>query len=53
MPALFLEDQAVDLVVPVDVERLALRIVVGAGQPDERGLAGGGGRDHLLHQPSP
>ena len=40
LPALLLEDPAVELVVPEDVERLALGVVVGAGEPDEGGLAG-------------
>ncbi len=40
LPALFLEDPAVELVVPEDVEGLALGVVVRAGQPDEGGLAG-------------
>ena len=43
LPALFLQDAAVELVVPEDVERLALGVVVGAGQADEGGLAGPGG----------
>ena len=36
LPALFLEDAAVDLVVPVDAQRLPLRVVVGAGQRHQR-----------------
>ncbi len=38
LPALLLEDPAVELVVPEDVEGLALGVVVGAGEADEGGL---------------
>ena len=53
LPALLLEDPAVELVVPEDVQRLALGVVVRAGQPDERRLAGSRGLDDLLDEPSP
>ena len=49
-PALFLEDQAVDLVVPVDLEALALGVVVSAGEAHERGCGSVG--YHLLDQPA-
>ena len=49
-PALFLEDQAVDLVVPVDLEALALGVVVSAGETHERGCRSVG--YHLLDQPA-
>ena len=49
-PALVLEDQAVDLVVPVDLQLLALGVVVSAGEAHEgRGRAVG---RHLLDQPA-
>ena len=50
-PALVLENVPVELVVPEDGERLSLRIVVGAGEPDDRGLAGCPRLDDLLDQP--
>ncbi len=40
LPALFLEDPAVELVVPEDVERLALGVVVGAGEPNQADCPG-------------
>ena len=51
-PALLLEDAAVDLVVPVDPQRLPLRVVVRAGQRHQRRAAGGLGRRDLLDQPA-
>ena len=50
-PALLLEDAAVDLVVPVDPQRLPLRVVVGAGQRHQRRLARRLRRRDLLDQP--
>ena len=37
-PGLFLEDGAVEFVVPEDIEGLTLAIVVGGGEAHERGL---------------
>ncbi len=53
LPALLLEDPPVELVVPEDVERLALGVVVRAGQPDERGLPARLGLDDFLDEPAP
>ena len=51
-PTFVLEDQPIELVVPEDGQGLPLRIVVGAGKLDDRGLAGGPRLDDLLDQPS-
>jgi len=53
LPAFVFEYPAVDLVVPEDVQRLALGVVIGTGQSDETRLAGHGGRNDVLDQPSP
>ena len=53
LPALLLQNPAVELVIPEHVERLALRVIVRAGEADQRGLAGQRGVDHLLDQPPP
>ena len=49
-PALLLEDAAVELVVPEDLELLALRVVVGAREPDDGRRAVS--RGHVLDQPA-
>lgn len=46
-PALFLQDAPVDLVVPEDVERLALGVVIGAGETDQGRVARVGVEDFL------
>ena len=51
-PAFGLEDAAVELEVPPDVEGLALGVVVGAGKSDEAGLAGCGWLDDFLDEPA-
>ena len=51
--AFFLEDQAVEFVVPEDVQSLPLGVVVGAGQSNEGGLTGSLTLDDFLDQPSP
>jgi hypothetical protein len=53
LPALFLEDAPVGLVVPVDGQRLALGVVVGAGEADAGGLAGLRGSRIFLDEPAP
>ena len=53
LPALFLEDPPVELVVPEDLERLALGVVVGARQADQGRLAGNRWRLDVLDQPRP
>ena len=50
-PRLLFQDAAVDLEVPVDVQGLTLRIVVGAGQTHPRRLARG--LVYGFHQPAP
>ena len=51
-PTFFFENPAVDLVVPVDPQRLPLRVVIRAGQRHERGRPRHLGRRDLLHQPA-
>jgi hypothetical protein len=51
-PAFFLQDPTVGFVPPVDLEHLALRVVVGTSEPDKRGLTPCLGLDDLLDQPS-
>ena len=50
-PAFVLEYLAVELVVPVDGERLPLRVVVGAGELDDRRLTGCPRFGDFLDQP--
>ena len=52
LPALLFQDPAVDLIVPVDIERLALGIVIGTGKAHETGVPRGIGLDPLLNEPS-
>jgi hypothetical protein len=52
-PALVLEDAPVDLVVPEHFQRLALGVVVGAGETDEAGVPGGPWHDDFLDEPAP
>jgi hypothetical protein len=51
LPSLFLQNPAVELVLPKNFQGLALGIVVGAGQSDDSPTGRRGGRNHLLHQP--
>jgi len=51
LPCLRGENLGVDLALPEHCEFLALRVVVDAGEADERGLAGLGGGRRLLHEP--
>ena len=51
-PRFLLEDTAVDLEVPIDLQGLPLGIVVGAGEADAR-RRGRVGVLHRLHQPAP
>ena len=51
LPALLFEDAAVDLVVPIDAQRLSLRVVVRADQRHQWRLAGRLRRRDLLDQP--
>ena len=51
-PALLLENPAIDLVVPVDAQRLPLRVVVSAGQRHQRRGAWSLRRNDLLNQPA-
>ena len=51
-PRFLLQDAAVDLEVPVDLQGLSLGIVVGAGEPDARIRRWGDVLDRL-HQPAP
>ncbi len=52
-PAFLREDPAVELVVPEDLQRPALRVVVGAGQRHQRRAARQVRRHDLLHEPAP
>ena len=52
-PAFVREDLPVELVVPEDGQRLTLRVVLGACELDDRGLAGCVRLDDLLDQPPP
>ena len=53
-PRLLLEDAAVDLEVPVDLQGLPLGVVVGAREADARGRGQvAAGFLHRLHQPAP
>ena len=52
-PTFVLENQPVELVVPEDGQGLSLRIVVGAGEPDQGRLACGLRRNDFLDQPPP
>ena len=51
-PRLLLQDAAVDLEVPPDLQGLPLGVVVGAREGDPRG-GGRRGRLHRLHEPAP
>ena len=50
-PCFLLQDAAVDLEVPIDLQGLPLGVVVGAREADARG-GGRGGVFHTLHQPA-
>ena len=50
-PALVLQNPPVDLVVPEDLQRLSLGVVVGTREADPRRLARRGRADHLLDEP--
>ena len=50
-PALLLQDAAVDLAVPEDLDRPPLRVVVGASQPHPSGVIRRRRRSHLFDQP--
>ena len=52
LPTFFLQDSAVEFVVPEHLQRLTLGIVVRAGEPDARCLAGSGGWYDFLDQPA-
>jgi hypothetical protein len=51
-PPLFLEDPAIELVVPEYLEGLALGVVICTGQSDNGCIAGGRRLDDFLDQPS-
>ena len=51
-PRFLLQDAAVDLEVPIDLQGLPLGIVVGAREADPRGCGRRGGL-HRLHEPAP
>jgi hypothetical protein len=53
LPAFFGEDAAVELVVPEDIEGLALGVVVDAGQADEGRLGRRCGGYDFFDQPAP
>ena len=52
-PALLFQNPTVDLVIPPDLEHLALGIIIGTGEPHQRRLAGTRRGDDLLDQPAP
>ena len=52
-PALLFQNPPVDLVVPEDLQRLPLGVVVGTGEAHARRLAGCGRVDNLLDEPLP
>jgi len=52
-PVLGFQDQSVGLLLPQHGERLALGVVVGAGQSDQSRTVGSRGWDNLLDQPPP
>ncbi len=51
-PAFFFEDSAVELIVPENIERLSLGVIICASQSDQGRLTGDG-LDHFLDEPSP
>jgi len=53
VPSLFLKDEAVGLVVPVDLQCLALIVVVCACQSHKRRLARRGSRADVVDEPAP
>ena len=52
-PPLFLQDLAVEFVVPEHVQGLALVVVVRTGQPDQRGLSRNARGNDFLDEPTP
>ena len=52
-PAFLFENATVYFVIPLGFEHPALGIIIGTGEPDERGLAGSRRGHDLLDQPAP
>ena len=50
LPGLARDDLGVDFLLPEHLERLALGVVVEAGQPHEGGVIPGRARDDLFHE---